>query len=91
MVSTDGAYTAFTIWPQAQAINNQIAAVNTALADSATIGGGSIIVNDPITQVSITLQIANLTVAESAQVFNTMLTVLAARQAVWNADIAAIT
>ena len=86
--------TAATLTAAIDAVNVQIVSVTAAIANGAFIAGGNLIVNDPIAYYATSninqLTLNQLTVAESATVFNSMLTILNARLATWNAALAAL-
>jgi hypothetical protein len=89
-MDTTTAGTAGALAQQIAAVTGQIAAVNDRISNNAVITGGTLFIKDTTTGQLTTLPLQQLTIAESATVFNTMLTVLDARQSAWAATLAAM-
>ncbi len=82
---------AATLVPAINAVNAEIATVETYVANSAVIIGGNIVVQDPTANPGgVGYGIQTLTVAESATVFNTVLSILQARLTALNAQLASL-
>jgi hypothetical protein len=88
MIAFADAQTAGALAEKIAAVNAQIVMVNQAIKDNAIVINGSLVVNGGSGQ--IVQQIATLTPDESTVVFNSMISILMARQAALQAELDAI-
>jgi hypothetical protein len=90
-VSVQGAQTAAQLIPAYTLVTQQLALVNTAIANSAVISASTFTVTDPVAGISeFNIQPGGLSIDESASVFNEIVTILTARQTAVAAEIAAL-